>query len=100
MSVGVDPPLVQAAFRAGLGAQWSFLGDEQRRLIAQIDILDQTEGEYAYRAQPYTFVLRPDLSIHRIYNGGFSSGGPRWGRGTEGAAPGNLGWAGGRRTKA
>jgi hypothetical protein len=27
----------------------------------------RTEGEHAYRAQPYTFVLRPDLTIHKIY---------------------------------
>ncbi|MBV9713677.1 MAG: cold shock domain-containing protein, partial [Ktedonobacteraceae bacterium] len=65
-----------AAFRAGLGAQWPFLSDEERTVIKQINILDETEGEYAYRAQPYTFVLRPDLSIHAIYNGWFFVGRP------------------------
>ncbi len=76
ITVSVDPPIVQAAFRAGLGAQWHFLCDENRDLIKQINILDETEGEYAYRAQPYTFVLRPDLSIHKIYNGWFFVGRP------------------------
>lgn len=76
VAVSVDPPLVQAAFRAGLGAQWQFLADEQREVIKQINILDETEGEYAYRAQPYTFVLRPDLTIHKIYNGWFFVGRP------------------------
>ncbi|GAC1392752.1 MAG: hypothetical protein NVS4B11_16320 [Ktedonobacteraceae bacterium] len=76
VAVSVDSPLVQAAFRAGLGAQWHFLSDEQRRVIKQINILDETEGEYAYRAQPYTFVLRPDLRIHAIYNGWFFVGRP------------------------
>ncbi len=76
VAVGVDPPLVNAAFRAGLGAQWHFLSDEQRTVIQQINILDETEGEYAYRAQPYTFVLRPDLSIHAMYNGWFFVGRP------------------------
>lgn len=75
-AISVDPPIVQAAFRAGLGAQWSFLSDEQRYVIRQIDILDETEGEYAYRAQPYTFVLRPDLTIHSIYNGWYFVGRP------------------------
>ena len=75
-AVSADPPLVQAAFRAGLGAQWAFLSDEQREVIKQIDILDETEGEYAYRAQPYTFVLRPDLTIHSIYNGWYFVGRP------------------------
>lgn len=76
VAVSADPPLVQAAFRAGLGAQWSFLSDEQRSVIKQINILDETEGEYAYRAQPYTFVLRPDLRIHSIYNGWYFVGRP------------------------
>jgi len=76
VTVSVDPPVVQAAFRAGLGAQWTFLSDEKRQVIKQINILDETEGEYAYRAQPYTFVLRPDLTIYKIYNGWFFVGRP------------------------
>lgn len=76
VTVSVDPPLVQAAFRAGLGAQWPFLSDEKREILKQINILDETEGEYAYRAQPYTLVLRPDLTIHKIYNGWFFVGRP------------------------
>ena len=76
VAVSVDPPLVQAAFRAGLRAQWTFLSDEQSTIIKQINILDETEGEYAYRAQPYTFVLRPDLRIHAIYNGWYFVGRP------------------------
>jgi peroxiredoxin len=51
VALSADPPLVQAAFRAGLGAQWTFLADEQRAVIKQLNILDETEGEYAYRAQ-------------------------------------------------
>ncbi|NJN86964.1 MAG: cold shock domain-containing protein [Leptolyngbyaceae cyanobacterium SL_7_1] len=75
-TISVDPPIVQAAFRAGLGAQWQFLCDENRDLIKQLNILDETEGEYAYRSQPYTFVLHPDRTIHRIYNGWFFVGRP------------------------
>jgi cold shock CspA family protein/peroxiredoxin len=76
VAVSADPPLVQAAFRAGLGAQWTFLFDEQRAVIKHLNILDETEGEYAYRAQPYTFVLRPDLRIYKIYNGWYFVGRP------------------------
>jgi cold shock CspA family protein/peroxiredoxin len=76
VTVSADPPLVQAAFRAGLGAQWTFLSDEQRAVIKQLNILDETEGEYAYRAQPYTFVLRADLRIFKIYNGWYFVGRP------------------------
>jgi len=76
VAVSADPPLVQAAFRAGLGAQWTFLSDERRAIIKQINILDETEGEYAYRAQPYTFILQPDLRIYKIYNGWYFVGRP------------------------
>ncbi len=76
VTVSADPPMVQAAFRAGLGATWPFLSDEPRDAIKALGILDETEGEYAYRAQPYTFVLRPDLSIFKIYNGWFFVGRP------------------------
>ena len=76
VTVSTDPPMVQAAFRAGLGAEWPFLSDEVREVIERIHILDETEGEYAYPAQPHTFVLQPNLTIHRIYNGWFIVGRP------------------------
>lgn len=76
VTVSADPPMVQAAFRAGLGATWPFLSDETREVIKALGILDETEGEYAYRAQPYTFVLRPDLTIFKLYNGWFFVGRP------------------------
>lgn len=76
VTISVDPPGVQAAFRAGLGASWTFLSDEARTVVKDLNILDETEGEYAYRAQPYVFVLRPDLSIYKLYNGWFFVGRP------------------------
>lgn len=76
VTISADPPLVQEAFRAGLGATWPFLSDEKREVIKALGILDETEGEYAYRAQPYTFILRPGLSIYKIYNGWFFVGRP------------------------
>jgi cold shock CspA family protein/peroxiredoxin len=76
VTISADPPMVQAAFRTGLGATWPFLSDERREVIRHIDILDETEGEYAYRARPYTFVLRPDLTIYKVYDGWFFVGRP------------------------
>jgi peroxiredoxin/cold shock CspA family protein len=76
VTVSTDAPLVGAAFRAGLGADWTFLSDEKREVIKRIGILDETEGEYAYVARPFTFVLRPDLTIHKIYDGWFFVGRP------------------------
>jgi peroxiredoxin/cold shock CspA family protein len=76
VTVSADAPLVGAAFRAGLGAEWPFLSDEKREVIERIGVLDETEGEYAYVSQPYTFVLRPDLTIYKIYDGWFFVGRP------------------------
>jgi len=76
VSVSADSPRVAAAFRAGLGARWPFLSDEQREVIERAGILDETEGEYAGVSQPFTFVLRPDFTIHRIYDGWFFVGRP------------------------
>jgi cold shock CspA family protein/peroxiredoxin len=74
--VSVDAPLVHAAFRAGLDANWPFLSDESRELTRSLGILDETEGEYAFRPRPFTFVLHPDLRIHRVYDGWFFVGRP------------------------
>jgi len=76
VTVSIDPPMVQPAFRAGLGAIWPFLSDERREVIKRINILDETEGEYAYTAQPHTFVLRSNLTIHKVYDGWFFVGRP------------------------
>ena len=76
VTISTETPMVQAAFRAGLGAEWTFLSDENRELVKKLDILDETEGEVAYVAQPYTFVLRPDLTVHSIYPGWFFVGRP------------------------
>jgi cold shock CspA family protein/peroxiredoxin len=76
VSVSADPPMVAAAFRAGLGARWPFLSDERRGVIKRLGILDETEGEYAGVSRPFTFVLKPDLTIYRIYDGWFFVGRP------------------------
>jgi cold shock CspA family protein/peroxiredoxin len=76
VSVSVDAPRVAAAFRAGLGARWPFLSDEGREVIERVGIIDETEGEYAGVSRPFTFVLSPDLTIHRIYDGWFFVGRP------------------------
>lgn len=76
VTVSADSPMVGAAFRKGLGAEWPFLSDEGREVIRSLDLLDETEGEYAGVSRPFTFVLRPDLSIHRIYDGWFFVGRP------------------------
>jgi cold shock CspA family protein len=54
----------------------AFLSDEKREVIRPLDLLDETEGEYAGVSRPFTFVLRPDLTVHKAYDGEFFVGGP------------------------
>jgi peroxiredoxin len=66
--VSVDPPEVQAAFRAGLGARFTFLSDAERRYLDALELRETTDTVHdPYRPAVYT--LFPDLSIHREYNG-------------------------------
>ena len=68
ISVSVDPPEVEAAFRAGIGARWTFLSDASREVQAQLGLLETTDTVH----RPYiptVFTLFPDLQIHTVYNG-------------------------------
>jgi peroxiredoxin len=76
--VSTDRPEVAAAFRAGLGATFTFLSDAERKAITSLDIVEITRPgfEHGLVALPYTFSLHPDLTIHRIYNGWWYVGRP------------------------
>lgn len=76
VSISADSPIVSSAFRAGLKANWTFFSDEKRNIIKQLNILDETEGEYAYRSLPFTFVLKPNLEVYKVYNGWYFVGRP------------------------
>jgi peroxiredoxin len=68
VSVSVDPPAVSAAFRAGLGARWTFLSDTGRAAQAELGLRETTDtlnDPYV----PAVFTLFPDLTIHRAYDG-------------------------------
>lgn len=68
VSVSIDPPLVQAAFRAGIGARWTFLSDEDRRWQERLPLVESTDA--AHRPYfPCVLTLFPDLTIHHAYNG-------------------------------
>jgi peroxiredoxin len=74
--VSVDPPEVQAAFRAGLGARFTFLSDAERGWLPRLGLLEGTDTvHHPYR--PAGFTLYPDLTILRAYNGYWF-----WGRAT------------------
>jgi peroxiredoxin len=54
--VSVDEPYVNGAFRAGIGADFPFLSDEERRIADELDLLELTD-ELHRPFLPYTFVL-------------------------------------------
>jgi peroxiredoxin len=68
ISVSVDPPEVEAAFRAGIGARWTFLSDASRELQGQLGLLETTDTVHRPYV-PTVFTLYPDLRIHSAYNG-------------------------------
>jgi peroxiredoxin len=77
ISVSVDAPLVNAALRAGLGARWTFLSDEDRSVQRELGLRETTDtlnDPYV----PAVFTLDPELTIHSAYNGYWF-----WGRPTE-----------------
>jgi peroxiredoxin len=68
VSVSVDPSPEQSAFRAGLGARWTFLSDSDRTYVGELGLRETTDSLH----RPYlpaTFSLYPDLTIHSAYNG-------------------------------
>ena len=68
VSVSGDPPGEQSAFRAGLGARWTFLSDHERRYLDVLGLRETTDTVYRPYV-PTVFTLRPDLTIHAVYNG-------------------------------
>ncbi len=74
--ISVDVPEVQAAFRAGLGARFTFLSDAERRWLPRLGLLEADDTIHdPYR--PAVLTLRPDLTVHRHYAGDWY-----WGRAT------------------
>ena len=55
-------------FRAAVGAQWPFLSDPGRKVQKDLDIQEYTDPDNDPMI-PHTFVLKPGLVIHSIYNG-------------------------------
>ena len=74
--VSVDPPRVLEAFKAGLGARFPFLSDEDRTVTNQLGIAELTDRRHGPLPVPFTFGLLPDLTITHIWNGWYFVGRP------------------------
>ncbi len=74
--MSVDPPRVQAAFKAGLGARFPFLSDEKLELTDELGIRETTDKYHGPLPVPFTFGLLADLTIERIFNGWYFVGRP------------------------
>jgi peroxiredoxin len=55
-------------FRASVGAQWTFLSDPGRKVQKDLEIQEYSDAHYDPMI-PHTFVLKPGLVIHSVYNG-------------------------------
>ena len=55
-------------FRTSVGARWTFLSDTCRTVQKDLDIQEYTDPLHDPMI-PYTFVLKPGLAIHSVYNG-------------------------------
>ncbi len=68
VSISVDPPEVAAAFRAGIGARWTFLCDPGHTYVEALDLLEVADTIH----EPYlptVAVLRPDRTVVSSYDG-------------------------------
>ena len=73
--VTVDPPYVNGAFRAGLGADFPFLADDSRALAEQLDLIELPDVKHRPYL-PMTFLLDSSLRIHRSWCGFWFRGNP------------------------
>jgi peroxiredoxin len=68
VSVSIDPSPELSAFRAGLGARWTFLSDSDRLYVDELGLRETTDSLH-HPYLPASFTLYPDLTIHSAYNG-------------------------------
>lgn len=73
--VTVDEPYVNGAFRAGLGADFPFLSDEDRSAARDLDLLELPDSKHLPYL-PFTFVLDSRLRIHSTWCGFWTFGNP------------------------
>jgi peroxiredoxin len=74
--VWTDDPASTRVAREKLAATFPFFCDHERKVIAELDIVDTTDPNHPRIAIPYTFVLDAERVIHKVYNGWWYLGRP------------------------
>ena len=75
MTISTDNLLETSEFRAGVGAEWTFLSDNARKLQKDLDIAENTDPHHNPMI-PHTLVLEPGLRVYKVYNGYWFFGRP------------------------
>jgi peroxiredoxin len=75
VTISTDTLLQTNEFRAGVGANWTFLSDAGRKVQKDLDIAEYTDPTHNPMI-PHTVVLEPGLRIYKIYNGYWFFGRP------------------------
>ena len=75
VTISTDNLLETNEFRAGVGADWTFLSDPGRKVQKDLDIAEYTDPDHNPMI-PHTLVLEPGLRVYKIYNGYWFFGRP------------------------
>ncbi len=73
VAVSVDEPETLPAFRAGLGARWTFLSDAYRRYQTELGLRETTDPLHRLYV-PTVFTLFRDFVIHPVCDGYWTTG--------------------------
>ena len=76
ITVTVDDKMKTSELRDALAADWPFLMDTDRRLLHELQMVDDTDPVHGEVYIPYTFILNGDRTIYKIYNGWWYLGRP------------------------
>ena len=68
VSISTDSLVLSNDLRLGVGANWPFLHDTERVVQQELDIKEYTDP-HNNPMIPYTFILKPNLVIYKIYCG-------------------------------
>lgn len=75
VTITTDEQLELYEFKKSLGAQWTFLGDPERKVQQDLDIAEYTDPRHNPMI-PHVLVLKPGLEIQSLYNGYWYVGRP------------------------